>query len=62
MEYFEERDLGYLQECYLRERSASFSEEETKQVVRQLVGGIQFMHNNGFAHRDLKPGVSLFHV
>ncbi|KAI8622929.1 kinase-like protein [Xylariaceae sp. FL1651] len=33
-----------------------FSEDSTQQIVRQLLKGIQFMHESGFAHRDLKPG------
>ncbi|KAI0400646.1 kinase-like protein [Xylaria palmicola] len=33
-----------------------FSEDATKQIVRQLLDGIKFMHESNFAHRDLKPG------
>jgi serine/threonine protein kinase len=32
-----------------------FPEHEAKNITAQLVDGLEFMHNNGFAHRDLKP-------
>jgi calcium/calmodulin-dependent protein kinase I len=34
-----------------------FTELETHQIAFQLVEGLVFMHENGFTHRDLKPGV-----
>jgi serine/threonine protein kinase len=37
--------------------SPPFSEDATQQITRQLVDGIKLMHDCGFAHRDLKPGV-----
>jgi len=33
-----------------------FPEPDASKIVRQLIQGVQFMHDNGFAHRDLKPG------
>ncbi|PMD39503.1 Pkinase-domain-containing protein [Hyaloscypha variabilis F] len=51
MEYFE---LGDLQK-FMRERPP-FSEHETAQIVQQLLEGAEFMHEKGFAHRDIKPG------
>jgi serine/threonine protein kinase len=53
MEYF---PLGDLQ-GFMR-RLPPYSEVETRQIVRQLLEGVQFMHESGFAHRDIKPGVS----
>jgi serine/threonine protein kinase len=53
MEYF---PLGDLQ-AFMR-RLPPYSEVETRQIVRQLLEGVQFMHESGFAHRDIKPGVS----
>jgi hypothetical protein len=53
MEYF---PLGDLQK-FMRDRPP-FPEDETRQIVQQLLEGAEFMHENGFAHRDLKPGVS----
>jgi len=53
MEYF---PLGDLQN-YL---SSPLPERDTQQVTHQVLEGLSFMHDNGFAHRDLKPNVSLF--
>ncbi|GKT65693.1 calcium calmodulin-dependent protein kinase type 1b [Colletotrichum tofieldiae] len=33
-----------------------FLEEEAKMIADQLADGLNHMHQNGFAHRDLKPG------
>jgi hypothetical protein len=35
--------------------------EEAQQVTSQILEGLHEMHENGFAHRDLKPGVSDYH-
>ncbi|CAG9990128.1 unnamed protein product [Clonostachys byssicola] len=48
MEYMKHGNLeGYL--------SRPFHEEETKQIVFQLLEGLHFMHDEGFAHRNLNP-------
>lgn len=34
-------------------------EPEARQIIFQTVEGVSFMHGSGFAHRDLKPSVSI---
>ena len=34
-----------------------WEEDDTKLVVKQLLSGLSFMHENGLVHRDLKPPV-----
>ncbi|KAI1736140.1 kinase-like domain-containing protein [Xylaria scruposa] len=31
-------------------------ESDTREIIGQVVQGLQFMHEEGFAHRDIKPG------
>lgn len=52
MEYFE---LGDLQ-TYLS-NSLPLPELEAKDVSSQILEGLSYMHENGFAHRDIKPCV-----
>ena len=50
MEYHKLGDLeGHLNQ-HLTEAEASL-------ITKQLLEGLDFMHTNNFAHRDLKPGV-----
>jgi serine/threonine protein kinase len=32
--------------------------EDVQHIVHQVIEGLDKMHQNDFAHRDLKPGVS----
>lgn len=54
MEYLENGDLF----AYLYQRPP-LPETETKEVTYQILEGLGMMHENGFAHRDLKPNVRL---
>lgn len=52
--------MEYLPNDDLHKRLGSaFPEREGQEIVSQVLEGIDFMHRNGFAHRDLKPAVSL---
>ncbi|KAI0415955.1 kinase-like domain-containing protein [Xylaria grammica] len=46
--------LGDLQQ-FLIERTRP-PESDTREIISQVIQGLQFMHDEGFAHRDLKPG------
>ncbi|KAJ0969166.1 hypothetical protein J5N97_022043 [Dioscorea zingiberensis] len=39
----------------MRERVATFSEDEIRSLMSQMLQGLSYMHKNGFFHRDLKP-------
>lgn len=52
MEYF---PLGDLQK-YMSSNGA-MPEADAQEVVYQILDGLCFMHHEGFAHRDVKPGV-----
>lgn len=45
--------LGDLQRYLMR----PLPECQAKQITEQVLEGLQFMHDNGFIHRDLKPAV-----
>lgn len=51
MEYLPDGDL----QKYLH---SPLLEEEARHIILQVLEGLQFMHDNGFTHRDLKPAVS----
>lgn len=52
MEYFELRDLGI---CIKQ----PLPELEAQQITYQLLEGLEQLHLSGYAHRDLKPAVSI---
>jgi len=52
MEYFQHGDL----QSYLS-RSSPLPEYEAREITFQVLEGLSFMHEEGFAHRDLKPAV-----
>lgn len=51
MEYLPDGDLH-------RHLNSPLPENEGQYIVSQILEGLRFMHENGFAHRDLKPAVS----
>jgi serine/threonine protein kinase len=53
MEYLQHGDLH----DYLTGASP-LPEVDAQQITSQILEGLSFMHDNGFAHRDLKPRVS----
>jgi serine/threonine protein kinase len=54
MEYCRHGDLHH----YLR-RVGSVPAEGAQQLAYQILEGLDQMHHNDFAHRDLKPGVRI---
>ena len=54
MEYLEYTDL----QKYI---THPFPEEEAQEITSQLLEGIAFMHDNGFAHRDMKLSIQRPH-
>ncbi|KAI0535788.1 kinase-like domain-containing protein [Xylaria digitata] len=46
--------LGDLQQFLIENNRPP--ESDTREIIGQVVQGLQFMHDEGFAHRDLKPG------
>ena len=68
MEYVEFGDLQhYINDQLIPETEARdiafqlIPETEARDIAFQLMKGLQFMHENGFYHGDLKPGVRIFH-
>ena len=39
---------------------SDYSEDEIRKIIRQIVLGIDYLHNNGVIHRDIKPDNILF--
>jgi len=54
MEYCRHGDLDH----YLQSHPV-LHVEKVQQITYQILEGLDYMHKSGFAHRDLKPGVSI---
>ena len=52
MEYIQNGDLH----AYIADRT-TVTESDAQTISSQLLEGLQVMHKNNFAHRDLKPQV-----
>lgn len=57
MEHLELGDLWH----YLYDRPP-LPVTEAREIAFQILEGLVMMHENEFAHRDLKPNVSFFHA
>jgi serine/threonine protein kinase len=53
MEYLHLGDLGTL----LYTTQQPLPEDDVQHITSQILEGLSLMHQNGFAHRDLKPQV-----
>ena len=53
MEFFPEGDLY----AYIRDHQR-LREDECSHIISQVLSGVAIMHEEGFAHRDVKPQVS----
>lgn len=52
--------MEYLSNGDLRKYLGSpLAEHEGQSIISQVLEGLDYMHQNGFTHRDLKPAVSL---
>lgn len=54
MEYIEHGDLR-------ANLKGPLKETEARTIAWQLSEGLRYMHDKGFVHRDLKPGVRMAH-
>lgn len=55
MEYYPNGDLHH----YLHNLRSQMPVDEARELTRQILEGLSDMHLNGFAHRDIKPNVSI---
>lgn len=64
--WFESRDALFIATEYCQfgdlkqfvKEYGSIAEPHVQAITEQVLQGIIFMHDNNFAHRDLKPAVS----
>jgi len=52
---FEMAEKGVLMDVDLEKDAVPYDEEECRSYFRQMLLGIEYLHHNGIAHRDIKP-------
>lgn len=55
MEYFPFGDL----QRYISSSTNLQPEAHVREILFQVLKGLQLMHDEGFSHRDIKPGVGV---
>lgn len=54
-------DIGHLTLKYVMRKQKPIIEEAARPIFRQIILGIQYMHNNGFVHSSITPSVLVFY-
>ncbi|KAI8333927.1 kinase-like domain-containing protein [Chlamydoabsidia padenii] len=52
---FEMAHKGVLMDISMDEKSTPYSEDQARHYFREMILGIEYLHNNEIAHRDIKP-------
>ncbi|CAO3596662.1 unnamed protein product [Absidia cylindrospora] len=52
---FEMAHQGVLMDISLDETTTPYSEDQARRYFREMILGIEYLHNNDIAHRDIKP-------
>ncbi|KAI8092476.1 kinase-like domain-containing protein [Halteromyces radiatus] len=52
---FEMAHKGVLMSISMDETATPYSEEQARHYFREMILGIEYLHNNDIAHRDIKP-------
>jgi len=62
MTYNEDEDKFQINKHFYKNNNpdSDYSEDEIRKIIRQIVLGIDYLHNNGVIHRDIKPDNILF--
>ena len=57
MIYNEDEDTFQINEHFYKNNdpNSDYTEDEIRKIIRQIILGIDYLHNNGVIHRDIKP-------